>query len=55
MRRTVMVQGLWDQSASELLAKRFGLPAACVDNTAAGKKAGMHQKKEKAATNVRRA
>ena len=39
----------------QLLAKRFGLPAACVDNTAAGKKAGMHQKKEKAATNVRRA
>ena len=54
VRRTVMVQGLWDRAACELLTKKYGLPAACVENRAAGGKPGMRQKQDKAATNVRR-
>jgi translation initiation factor 2D len=53
--RTVMVQGLWDSTASELLTKKYGLPAACVDNRAAAGKKGMRQKQDKAPTNIRRA
>ena len=53
--RTVMVQGLWDSTACELLTKKYGLPAACVDNRAAGGKKGMRQKQDKAPTNIRRA
>jgi hypothetical protein len=49
------VQGLWDSTASELLTKKYGLPAACVDNRAAGGKKGMRQKQDKAPTNIRRA
>ena len=54
VRRTVMVQGLWDRAACELITKRHGLPAACVENRASGNKAGMKQKQDKPATNVRR-
>ena len=55
VRRTVMVQGLWDRSAADLLTSKYGLPASCVENKAAGNKANMKQKQVKAATNVRRA
>jgi len=53
VKRSVMVQGLWDLAVSECLQRDFGVPVRCVHNLAADKK-GMHQKKEKAATNVRR-
>ena len=55
VRRTVLVQGLWDRAACELITGKHGLPAACVENRAASNKAGMKQKQEKKATNVRRA
>ena len=54
VKRQVMVQGLWDRAVEEVLSGEFGLPERCVQNTAESRK-GMHQKKEKQATNVRRA
>ena len=53
-KRNVSVQGLWDRSVEEWLESRHGLPSECVDNRAAGK-SGQSQKREKKATNVRRA
>ena len=53
-RRVVAVQGLWDRSVGEWLAARHGLPGECVDNRVAGKQ-GASQKRDKKATNVRRA
>jgi translation initiation factor 1 (eIF-1/SUI1) len=52
-RLDVMVQGLWDRAVAEHLSTAHGVPARVVENRAAGR-AGMHQKKEKAATNVRK-
>ena len=55
-KRVISVQGLWDRSISEWLGTRHGLPEACVDNRAAAMKGPGHsQKKEKKATNVRKA
>ena len=52
MRREVMLQGLWDRAVAEVLAAPpFGVPSRCIANKANTK---MAQKKEKAATNVRR-
>ena len=52
MRREVMLQGLWDRAVAEVLAAPpFGVPQRCISNKANTK---MAQKKEKAATNVRR-
>ena len=52
MRREVMLQGLWDRAVAEVLAAPpFGVPPRCIANKANSK---MNQKKEKAATNVRR-
>lgn len=52
MRREVMLQGLWDRAVAEVLAAPpFGVPPRCISNKANSK---MNQKKEKAATNVRR-
>ena len=50
--KTVMLQGLWDRSVGEHITSTHGLPAVCIDNKAAGK-AGMSQKKDKKATNIR--
>jgi len=56
MKRVVAVQGLWDRSIAEWLGTRHGLPLACVDNRAAAMKGPGHsQKKDKQATNVRKA
>lgn len=52
-RLDVMVQGLWDRAVAEHLCAVHGVPARVVENRAAGR-AGMHQKKDKAATNVRK-
>jgi translation initiation factor 1 (eIF-1/SUI1) len=52
-RLDVMVQGLWDRAVAEHLGAVHGVPARVVMNRAAGR-AGMHQKKDKAATNVRK-
>jgi translation initiation factor 1 (eIF-1/SUI1) len=55
-KRVVSVQGLWDRSITEWLAAKHGLPPSCVENRAAAMKGPGHaQKKEKKATNVRRA
>jgi translation initiation factor 1 (eIF-1/SUI1) len=51
--KVVVVQGLWDRSISEHLAGT--LPAAAIDNKAAAKGGQMAQKKDKKATNGRRA
>ena len=51
-RREVMVQGLWDRAVAEHLEEALGLPSRCVANNA---KKGLAQKKEKKASNVRRA
>ena len=55
VRRVVAVQGLWDRSIGEWLGARHGLPASCIENRAAAKGAGHTQKKDKKATNVRKA
>ena len=52
MRREVMLQGLRDRAVAEVLAAPpFGVPPRCIANKANTK---MAQKKEKAATNVRK-
>jgi translation initiation factor 2D len=51
-KHAVMVQGLWDRAVAEHLEEALGLPSRCVANNA---KKGLAQKKEKKASNVRRA
>ena len=55
VKRVVTVQGLWDRSIGEWLGSKHGLPEVCIENRAAAKGAGHTQKKDKKATNVRKA
>lgn len=54
-RRVTVVQGLWDRSVGDWLVTRHGLLEVCIDNRTSGKAGQTSQKKDKKATNVRRA
>uniref|UniRef100_A0A7S4F6K1 Ligatin n=1 Tax=Chrysotila carterae TaxID=13221 RepID=A0A7S4F6K1_CHRCT len=54
-RKEVVLQGLWDRSVADYLERVHRLPAKCIENRAAGSKADMRERKEKKATNVRKA
>ncbi|KAL1520676.1 hypothetical protein AB1Y20_022245 [Prymnesium parvum] len=50
--KTVLLQGLWDRAVAEHLVKVHAVPSSFIDNKSAGK-AGMSQRKDKKATNIR--